>query len=175
MTLAYARLFGTWAVLATIATAPLATLLGLAIGAGRARAADATYWGVIGATLGTLCVIAAPQPYWWMALWPVLGAVAGGISGAGRMRITIVEVVTACVISGILGALFISPRGVPLAEFGLDLAIAPVVAVAFMGLVQIVNWLQAKYRTSRDAWAAGLVFAVIAGNLWAAMVAGRWS
>jgi hypothetical protein len=49
------------------------------------------------------------------------------------------------------------------------------VAVAFMGLVQIVNWLQAKYRTSRDAWAAGLVFAVIAGNLWAAMVAGRWS
>ena len=170
MALAYARLFGAWAILATLATPPLAAALGLAIGAGRSRALDSAYWAVIGATLGTICVVAAPQPQWWMALWPAVGASAGSVAGAGRLQVTFVKLLLAAAMSGLLWYLLQTPAS---PEYALDLAIVPAVAVSFMGLVEIVNWLRTKHRTSRDAWAAGLIFAVIAGNLWATLVAGR--
>ncbi len=172
MTLAYARLFGTWAVVTTALIAPLAAVVGTGIGAIRGRAIDGAYWATIGATLGAVCIIAAPQPQSWMILWPLLGAFVGAVAGAFQPKITFVELLTAALISGILWGLATSPvlRNV---EFVLDVSLVPLVAAGFVYLVGLVNRLQATYRTSRDAWAAGLVFAVIAGNLWAAMVAGR--
>jgi hypothetical protein len=54
-----------------------------------------------------------------------------------------------------------------------DAAFAPLVAVGLAALVRLVEWLKSLRHKSRDAWAAGMIFAVIAGNLWAAFVAGR--
>ena len=173
MTLAFARLFGPWATILAMLTPAVAAVIGAGVGAMKGRVVDGAYWATIGATLGTVCIIAAPQPHWWMVLWSLLGAVVGGAAAVFQLRITIVELITAGVISAILWGLATTPPGVPIAEFTLDLALAPLIAVGFAFLVTLVDRLQATYRTSRDAWAAGLVFAVIAGNLWAAFVAGR--
>jgi hypothetical protein len=58
-------------------------------------------------------------------------------------------------------------------EFFVDLMFAPLIAGAMAVVVRLVDWLHFAHRASRDAWAAGLLFAVIAANIWTAFAAGR--
>ena len=173
MTLAYARLFGDRALLVMIMTPAVALPIGAGIGSFTRRTADSIYWSIVGALLGAACVVAAPVDELTTCFWPLLGAVAGGYTAASQSKVTFITLLKAAVAGAVLVALFQSPFPMGADEFLVDLALAPAVAVGLAVLIQIVEWLRAKYHSSRDAWAAGLIFAVIAGNLWAAFVAGR--
>jgi hypothetical protein len=175
MTLAYARLFGPRAMGLVIATPLAASLLGATIGWRAGRVADAIYWAVIGATLGAVSTAGAPISPATSLFWPFLGAVVGGATGAYRPSVSSREWIISIALGLAAWAIF-GPK--PMGfwsenEFSVDLSIAPVIAVGLAYLIRMIDGLQARYGTSRDAWAAGLVFAVIAGNLWAARIAGR--
>lgn len=173
MTLAYARLFGLQAMGLVALTPIAAAVIGAAVGWRAGRMIDAIYWAAISSTLGAVSVIAAPIGGLTFVFWPLLGALVGGYAGAYRPLVTW----RSWLASVALGAgiwMVLVPKSIwSYPDLEVDLAIAPIIAVGLAFLIRVIDGLQVRYQTSRDAWAAGLVFAVIAGNLWAASVAGR--
>ena len=172
MTLAYARLFGSWA-MGLVLIAPLAAVgIGCWFGVMLGRTQDAIYWAVVGSLLGSTFAV-QPQVqgvmfYTWPLLFAVVGAFAATQPTANRFRL-----IAQCAAAGLLTVWLIQSTRLGMSTDGwVDVACGGIAGAAMSGLVGLVDWLRATYRTSRDAWAAGLIFAVIAGNLWAAMVAG---
>jgi hypothetical protein len=176
MVLAYARVFGQDAMLIVLAAPALAAAIGAGVGAFTGRMSQTIYWAVVGATLGAVCVVAAPfanpAVVWF---WPLLGAVVGAFAGACQPRITWPGLAATALACAALGTMLRGPFGLAANTVWVDLAIAPLVAAGLAALVRLVDWLQSRRRTSREVWAAGIIFAVIAGNLWTAALAGRFS
>jgi hypothetical protein len=173
MTLAYARTFGEQAVLVVALTPLLALAIGAGIGSFTRRASLAMFWAVVGATAGAICVVAAPvNNNLTLVFWPLVGAIAGGFAGADHSPLTWRALLRSMAVGGVVAGLFYLLGGRQ-GEFYVDAAFAPLVSVALAILVRLVDWLQSIRHKSRDAWAAGMIFAVIAGNLWAAFIAGR--
>jgi hypothetical protein len=171
MTLAYGRAFGQRVMLVLMALALVGAGIGLLLSVvSPSRRGDAIYWGVLGALLGGICVVPANLPLFVFWFWPLLGAVVGACAGGRQFYLAgIAAGLMAAVIAAWVWVNTRSP-GVHLllGEAGVDLACVPLAAIALCGLVVVLDRLQARFGTSRDAWAAALVFAVIAGNLWAA-------
>jgi hypothetical protein len=172
MCLAYARPFGPPAMTLVLAAPVGAVVVGSCFAAWYGSKA-AIYWAVVAALLGCVCVIPAHLSPLTFTFWPCVGGVAGAYCGACRPQITIWTVMGAIGIGILSIALFMSPLQMDNKEFLLDAAGAPAVCLALAVLIRLVEWLRTTYGTSRDAWAAGLVFAVIGGNLVAAAIDGR--
>jgi hypothetical protein len=174
MVMGYARSFGTGALFIVLAAPTLAAIVGAGVGAFTGRLPQAIYWAVVGATLGAICVVAAPDVNLAVAcFWPILGAAVGAFAGAIQPRITSPALAGAALLCVALWAIMRWPLNLAANTISVDLAIAPLVAAGLAALVRLVEWLQARRRTSREVWAAGMIFAVIAGNLWAVFIAGR--
>lgn len=171
MCLAYARPFGPPAMTLVLAI-PLGAVVVGACFAAWYRSEAAIYWAVVAALLGCVCVIPAHLSPLTFTFWPCVGGVTGAYCGARLPRVAIRAWVVALLFGLLFWARFHLPFGMGDDEFILDLAGAPAVCLALATLIRLVEWLHATYGTSRDAWAAGLVFAVIAGNLGAAVIGG---
>jgi|GEM_PF-5207751 hypothetical protein len=173
MTLAYARLYGPWAIALVLVAPFVAVALGCWFGLMLGRMHDAVYWAVIGSLLGSAFAV-QPQVrglmfYAWPLVFSAIGAFAATQSASFRLRL-----IPLCVAAGLLTVwLVYATRLATNTEGWVDIACGGIAGAAMASLVALVDWLQTTYRTSRDAWAAGLMFAVIAGNLWAAFVTGR--
>jgi hypothetical protein len=170
MCLAFARPFGNDAVALVLVAPVFAVIVGLALSRPGVRQ-QAVYWAVVCSALGSICVIPVRLDHVIFVFWPVVGAVAGAYSGARLPRVT---AGTLCV-AVLFGSLFIAINFLPdfpRHEFLLDLAGAPMVCVGLAVLIRTIEWLRVRYHTPREIWAAGLVFAVIAGQLAAAAVSG---
>jgi hypothetical protein len=175
MTLAYARVYGPWAMGLVLAAPAAAVAIGCWFGMMLGRGQDAVYWAVVGSLLGSTFAV-QPQVqglmfYGWPLLFCVVGAFAATQPGMSRVRL-----VLQCTAAGLISVwLVYATRLATNLDGWVDIACGGLAGAAMAGLVSVVDWLRTTYRTSRDAWAAGLVFAVIAGNLWAAFVTGRLS
>jgi hypothetical protein len=172
MTLAYGRLFGQQAAETLAVTPILAAVIGAGLGSFTRRLAPAIYWAIIGGMAGAICVVAIPVENVVRVFWPLVGAVSGGYAGAVRPPITgrrVLEVAAAALLVSLLFLRYPARSG----ELYVDLLFAPAIAAALAIVVRLVDWLHHAHRASRDAWAAGLLFAVIAANLWTAYAAGR--
>jgi hypothetical protein len=175
MTLAYARLYGPWAMGLVLAAPVAAIAVGCWFGVMLGRMQDAVYWAVVGSLLGSTFAV-QPQVqglmfYVWPLLFGVVGAFAATQPSVSRFRL-----ILQCFAAGLLTVwLVYATRLATNLDGWVDIACGGLAGAAMAGLVGLVDWLRTTYRTSRDAWAAGLVFAVIAGNLWAAFVTGRLS
>jgi hypothetical protein len=114
----------------------------------------------------------------------MVGVVAGAYSGSlppGNWQLRIAVALLLWMVFGlvslvvnlgaILGSLFIT-GGEWYNLF--DAALALPVIGGLMVLAETVRQLQQKYHTALDVWAAGLVFAVIAGNFGAILVWNLW-
>lgn len=175
MVMGYARSFGQGALFIVLAAPILAAVVGASVGAFMGRLPQAIYWAVVGATLGAICVVGAPDVKLAVAcFWPILGAAVGALAGSIQPRITLTGLAGAALLCMGLWAVLRWPLDLASNTISVDLAIAPLVAAALAALVRLVEWLQARRRTSREVWAAGMIFAVIAGNLWAAFIAERY-
>jgi hypothetical protein len=172
MVLAYARVFGERATQVIALTPLLGVGIGAGVGAFTHRIAAAIYWSIIGGLAGAICVVAAPVGDLTLLFWPVVGAVAGGTAGSARSPATWVLMLVAAIAGGAVAGVFYLMGGAR-NEFFVDLLLAPLVAAGLALVVRLVDWLHRLHRASRDAWAAGLLFAVIAANLWTALLAGR--
>jgi hypothetical protein len=172
MTLAYARVFGERATFVIVLTPLVALVVGASLGTFTHRMAPAIYWAIVGGMAGAICVVAAmPLGTSLLLLWPIVGAVAGGFAGASKPPLTALRVLqTAVAGGGVAAAVFLFGGST---EILVDLAFAPFVAAGLAIVVRLVDSLHHVHRSSRDAWAAGLLFAVIAANLWTAFAAGR--
>ena len=177
MCLAYARLFGHEALFVMAVTPLIALPLGCLAGAAFGRLGSAVYWALVGASLASACAVAAPIQGTQLYFWPLLGSLVGALVGsrvppqqrpAGWLAQTID---TDWIVVQLLGALiliallcFFEPRR----ESIVDLAVAALAAAALAGLIHCIEWLHRRrpsHGTSREAWAAGMILAVIAGNL----------
>jgi hypothetical protein len=173
MTLAYARLYGPWAIALVLVAPFVAVALGCWFGLMLGRMHDAVYWAVVGSLLGSAFAV-QPQVqglmfYAWPLVFGAIGAFAATQSASFRVRL-----IPLCAAAGLLTVwLVYATRLATNTEGWVDIACGGIAGAAMASLVALVDWLQTTYRTSRDAWAAGLIFAVIAGNLWAAFVTGR--
>lgn len=172
MALAYGRLFGQRAVETLAITPIVAVVIGAGLGSFTRRMAPAIYWAIIGGMAGAICVVAAETGEALRIFWPLIGAVAGGLAGATRPPITGARVFEVSAAAFLISTLF-ALSGAAFGDFYIDLMIAPAIAAAMAVVVRLVDWLHFTHRASRDAWAAGLLFAVIAANVWTAYAAGR--
>jgi hypothetical protein len=134
---------------------------------------------MVGATLASVCSIAAPIDGADLYFWPIIGGFAGALAG-GALPVsrsgTILVAVMAAAVSGLAGIIWWAGRGYRGCDATIDMLVATAAAPALAGVVYSIEWLRSRrtnHPTSRDAWATGLVLAVIAGNLVAAVISGR--
>jgi hypothetical protein len=177
MVLGYVRMFGESAVnLAFIGLAGAAVLGGVA-GWFAGRLVETLIWSLLCCILLLCCVISADRLNLdQVAHWLTVGAVTGTLAGVLqprdiRWRVTATAGVLV-VLWLILGIAFRFFADLDVTWF--DWLLTLPVAIALLLLVQLVNWLEHKYHTALDVWAAGLVFAVIAGNFGAILVWNLW-
>jgi hypothetical protein len=181
MALAYLRWYGAEACVAGFEIAGTALLIGLAIGKASGQIAAGVFWSVVGAMFGFLSAAGAPlvDPalrYAW-GLVGCLAAVAVAVSWPQRLLRSLavgalaggVAMLAAILISFSTGVV---PRG---ADIRFDALCAPL-AGAWMGLAVVaVEWAQRKTPTPRYVSGAGLILAVIAGNVAGATIFPWWT
>jgi hypothetical protein len=153
----------------------VAAVTGMGFGSFTGRRQDGAYWAAVGTALGVVCVTSARVSELTMWYWPLLGAVAGGYAGAYRPAFRWRTVAVAAGLGVGLFFAFFGPFKVDEDELLVDLICTPFASAGLVGLVSLIEWLRVRYHTPRDLWAAGLIAAVIAGNLAALAVGrGRW-
>lgn len=181
LALAYLRGFGAGACVAGFEIAALALVLGLLLGKATGRMALGVFWSIVGGMFGYLSAAGAPvfDPairYAWGLVgcaaaavvavsWPqhlyrslVLGAVAGGV-----------------MMLAVLALPFFWGMLPPVRIWRFDALCAPA-AGAWMGLAVVaVEWADRRTPTPRYISGAGLMLAVIAGNLAGAALFPWWS
>jgi hypothetical protein len=181
MALAYLRWYGAEACVAGFEIAGVSLLIGLAIGKASGQVMAGIFWSVVGAMFGFLSAAGAPlvDPalrYAWALVgcaaaaavavaWPqkllrslAIGAAAGGLAMLAAVAIALA--------SGIV------PLG---ADVRFDALCAPL-AGAWMGLaVFAVEWAERRTPTPRYVAGAGLILAVIAGNVAGAAIFPWWT
>ncbi len=179
MALAYLRGFGVEACVVGFEITFVALIIGMIVGKAAGRVSSGIFWSVVGAMFGYLSAAGAPviDPllrYSWglvgcvaavavAVTWPQrfypslgIGALAGGAA--------MLTVVLPAVSFGVLVS----------SEWRFDLLCAPL-AGAWMGLAVVaVEWAERKTPTPRYIAAAGLMMAVIAGNLVGAVLFPWW-
>ena len=173
MTLAYARLFGPWAMGLVLAVPLAAAVIGVWFGLMLGRWQDAVYWAVVGGLLGSTFAVQPQVQGLMFYVWPLLFAIVGAFAATQPASRSLL-LVAGCSAAGLIAVFLATATQLSTQLDGyVDIACGAIAGAAMSGLVLLVDWLRATYRSSRDAWAAGLVFAAIAGNLWAAFVGGR--
>lgn len=173
MVLAYVRVFGNDGLLLAALGLTGAVVCGGVIGWLNGRLVETLTWSLVGGALALCCVLSADgvtmfQKAYWVAVG-VLGGTLAGVVRPGQWRDRITWTLALWVAFSIASILY---AGFWTALFDLFLTL-PVLA-ALTVLVEVVTRLQAKYHTALDVWAAGLVFAVIAGNYGAIIVWNLW-
>lgn len=186
MVLAYVRMFGAEGIWLTLVTVGAAFAAGALLGSLSGRFSEALIWSFVGGVLALCCVLSADhqvtlfQKVYWIMVGVVGGAYAGCLPGGDwrlRIAVTLMLWLTFGLLSfvanlgSILGGLFIT-GGEWYHLF--DAALALPVIGGLMLLAETVRHLQRTYHTALDVWAAGLVFAVIAGNFGAMLVWNLW-
>ncbi|WP_254509690.1 hypothetical protein [Anatilimnocola floriformis] len=173
MVLAYVRLFGDWAMIAAT-TGFFATLvIGIAVGWISGRLASTLTWAVVCYAL-ILCSMLSSyrldqiQVVYWLTIAALIGTIAG-VAPAGQIGYRLISGCGFWLLAGSILWL----RG-DLSELWIDWLLTLLVAVGLLLLVEVVDRLQKQYHTALDVWAAGLVFAVIAGNFGAILVWNLW-
>lgn len=173
MALAYVRMFGEQGVRLGVYGLLISLILGGLIGWIGKRLVETLTWSLVGTVLALCCVLSADrleefQAYYWVNV----GAFTGAISGVmlpGSIRRRIFGGIF-CWLVGLLDLFYLGLAGDGLFDWLLTLP----VAIGLQLLVEVVARLQAKYHTALDMWAAGIVFAVIAGNFGAIVVWNLW-
>jgi hypothetical protein len=186
MVLAYARIFGSEGVWLTLLAGGTGCAAGAILGCLSGRFVEAITWSLVGGVLALCCVLSADehvtqfQRIYWIMVGVVGGAYAGSLPpGDWRLRIALTMVLWLMFglvsfvanLGSLLGSIFIV-GGEWYHLF--DAALALPVFGGLMLLAEIVRNLQRTYHTALDVWAAGLVFAVIAGNFGAMIVWNVW-
>lgn len=181
MLLAYVRLFGSEGMWLTLLTVGAGLLGGGFLGWLAGRMVECLTWSLVGGVLALCCVLSADmhvtlfQKIFWIMVGVVTGAYAGFLKvGDWRSRAAFTVILwlqfgLIYVIGNLgplLASMFIGDAGLSL----LDALLALPVIGGLMVLVEIVGRLQQKHHTALDMWAAGLIFAVIAGNYGAIVV-----
>ena len=173
MLLAYVRMFGEEGVSFAIGGLLMAGLSGALLGWAAGRFLQTLTWSLVGTSLILCCVLSAGrldsyQVAWWLVVGSIISTVAG-VLPTGNMKLRLASAIGLWLIVSAALTIF---GEIDLLWF--DWLLALPVALGVMLLVEAVSWLQAKYHTALDMWAAGLVFAVIAGNFGAVVIWNLW-
>lgn len=175
MVLAYVRMFGTHG----LRLGAYAFLIALFVGGNLGwmvwngkRFVETLTWSLVGTILAMCCVLSADrlesfQEYYWVNVGAITGAFSG-VLWPGSIRRRVQWGVYCWVLCA--ATLYWGWRLEGLFDWLLTLP----VAIGLQLLVEVVARLQAKYHTALDMWAAGIVFAVIAGNFGAIVVWNLW-
>lgn len=175
MVLAYIRMFGEEGLLLGLTVLMGAGLWGGIGGLIAGRLTETLTWSLVGGILTLCCLLSSDnhvlevQKIFWVNVGFVGGAFAGGIA-PGNIRVRIIW-------TALLALFFaVIPLSLGLSQLNMsvDLMLAGFVLAALQVLVEIVHRLRQKYHTALDMWAAGIVFAVIAGNFGAIVVWNIW-
>jgi hypothetical protein len=179
--LAYLRGFGVAACLGGFEITALALVVGLLVGKITGQYAASIFWSVVGAMFGYLSAAGAPMldpvvRYAWGFVGCAAAAMVAVFSPRHLFRSLAIgaasggaAMLTVLTIPFLWGAL--SPGG----EWRFDALCAPL-AGAWMGLAVVaVEWADRKTPTPRYVAGAGLMLAVIAGNLAGAALFPWWT
>jgi hypothetical protein len=181
MALAYLRWFGAEACVAGFEIAGTSLLIGLAVGKVSGQVSAGLFWSVVGAMFGFLSAAGAPlvDPALRYA-WGLVGCVAAVAVAVSWPQRLLRSLAIGAVAGGLamLAAVFISlstgivSRG---ADIRFDALCAPL-AGAWMGLAVVaVEWADRRTPTPRYIAGAGLILAVIVGNVAGAALFPWWT
>ncbi|WP_425613781.1 hypothetical protein NA78x_003622 [Anatilimnocola sp. NA78] len=175
MVLAYVRVFGSHGLLPAIVGCSVAIVAGMLVGWARGRLVEAVTWALVGNAIALCCVLSADrislaQQLFWVCVAGITGAVAGSIQPRHWQQRIWTSVALAA-IAAPLGMLVDNRSTQP--EF-VEMVLAPAAILGLMLLVEFVGQHQMRRRIALDVWAAGIIFAVIAGNFGAVVVWNLW-
>lgn len=173
MVLAYVRMFGEHGLRLGAYGVLLASVVGLVLGWIGKRVVETLTWSLVGAVLALCCVLSADrieeyQGYYWVNVGAFTGAIGGVMRPGSILRRTF-----GVLFCWLVGVLYLVALG-RASDGAFDWLLTLPVAIGVQLLVEVVARLQAKYHTALDMWAAGIVFAVIAGNFGAIVVWNLW-
>jgi hypothetical protein len=162
MLLAYVRLFGTAAFAPAGVGLAFALVVGAVLGIYSQRRMESVTWALVGYAMALCCALSAvrlseAQLYYWI----LLGGMAGGVAGA----VPIYQLRTRLLLAVLLAAVWV-PMGIFITTDGppLDAVLSVAVIAGLLLLAEVVGRDQQHHRIALDAWAAGIVLAVIVGN-----------
>lgn len=173
MVLAYVRMFGEPGLRLGAYGVLLALVCGAVLGWIGKRLVETLTWSLVGAILALCCVLSADrieafQAYYWLNVGALTGAVGGVMQPGSFLRRSFG--VLFCWLAGVLNLVVVGRVSEGIFDWLLTLP----VTIGLQLLIEVVTRLQAKYHTALDMWAAGIVFAVIAGNFGAIVVWNLW-
>lgn len=178
MVLAYLRAFesrDSRDALFGLASVGVGLMVGLIAAAITRRPADSIYWSVIGATATFLCsagyeLYHPSFRYGWMLVGAVAGA-GSGVTAPGKPLRTMLA-------GGLGGGAVLGAFAVAIPKFRaeslIEVAVAVIGGALLGGVVEAICWVESRRRIPRYVTAAGLVFAVIAGNVSAKFLMPGW-
>jgi len=171
MVLAYVRVFGSQGLLPAIAGSLLALVAGMLVGWMRGRLMESVTWALVGNAIALCCVLSADrislvQQLFWVSVGGITGATAGSIKPRHWQERLLVTICLAAIAK---------EAGSRLGNGDIvEVLFAPLAIVGLMLLVEFVGQHQMRRRIALDVWAAGIIFAVIAGNFGAVVVWNLW-
>lgn len=173
MVLAFVRMFGVEGFRLAAYVTLLALLGGGLFGWLWGRLVETLTWSMVGGVLALFCVLSAGrlepfQQTYWLDVGVITGALAGRLLTAS-ISLRLGWGVVCWLLCGL--TLVIKS---PFDDGWFDWLLTLPVAMGLQLLVEAVARLQAKYHTTLDMWAAGIVFAVIVGNFGAIIVWSLW-
>jgi hypothetical protein len=171
MALAYLRGFGAEACVAGFEIAAASLVIGTIVGKAAGQPAAGIFWGLVGAMFGYLSAAGAPVADPAVRyMWGMVGCVAAAVVAVAWPRRLYRSLAVGAAAGGATMALVLALAMLSGAlrsgsEWRFDALCAPI-AGAWMGLAVVaVEWAERKTPTPRYIAAAGLMLAVIAGNL----------
>jgi hypothetical protein len=173
MVLAYVRMFGAPGLRLGGFGLLFALVVGVVLGLIGKRLVETLTWSLVGVVLALCCVLSADrieafQAYYWLNVGAFTGAVGGVMQPGSFLRRSFG--VLFCWLVGVLQLVVLGR----VSEGMFDWLLTLPVTIGLQSLIEVVTRLQAKYHTALDMWAAGIVFAVIAGNFGAIVVWNLW-
>ncbi len=168
--LGYLRSFGLGTAGIGLAVMLATAVVAAIIGSITRQMQQVVFWGLLGAAFAFTCVIGATTMSVFMQVgWGMAGGVAGAVCGVvSALKQQPRWSVLAGAVTGmlIIGGCCIY-RGAFTLESIVDVLGAAIACGGLAIVIEVIRQIEQKFQTPRHRTAAGLIFAVVAGNLFA--------
>jgi len=169
--LGYLRSFSLTVAMLGVAVLMTSALTAVLVGSVVRQVRQAVYWGVLGAAFAFTCVVGVVGAPTVMQIgWGMAGGLAGAVAGA--IAATKKNQPWLSILGGaVTGTLVIAGcclyRNAFNPESAVDIISAALATGGLAAVIEVIRWIEIRHHTPRYRTAAGLITAVIAGNLFA--------
>jgi len=167
--LGYLRTFGLYAAMLGAAVLLTSALTAVLVGSIARQLREAVYWATLGAAFAIVCVTGLQNVDPVMRIgWGMTGGLTGAVAGAVaamKQNQPGWSILAGAVTGTLVIAGFCLFSGLYQLEVIIDIVAAAFVSAGLAAVIEVIRWVESRHTTPRYITAAGLITAVVAGNL----------